>query len=179
MNDYFKDMKTKLDKLHRIQWEKKRQLRFVVAQQASVQRRLHHNKVIGPEGHPGAEYVPARAVQSFSRYNRTISKLSKDLQHRRVEIRVLESQVAQMKMTVSRDAYFQHKDGDIHGIHAVGIKGPDGEFIQEEIWGNTYFRNRETSKFEMKGGSFRVFQPFDEEVTSYETRYGPWTRIQE
>lgn len=160
------ELSKKLKDLNGLQWAKKQQLKLAVLLQASAQIRMHKNKVIGPVGHAGAVYVPLRAVQSFNNACRVISKLTKDLNRRKFDIRMAQNELGMILLAISKDAYFEFSDGFIHGIHACGFKGEQGEFHQEEIWGNQYRRN-ENGKLEMSGGSFRIFSLFDEAVEEY------------
>lgn len=160
-----RELRAKLKKLNGLQWTKKQVLKKVIASQAGAQRRLHRNASKQVPGHEGANYVPEMAVKLFYRLNRTISELTKDLNQRKREITQLESEVQQIKMMVGKDAYLQTPGDDrIFGVHAIGFNDPEtGEFIQEEIWGNTYIKDSD-GVLRMKGGSSRIFGYFDEIV---------------
>jgi hypothetical protein len=149
MNQY-KEIKSKLDRLHRIQWDKKQQLRKVIKHQAEAQRTINLNEDL------------KSSIPYFYRLARSVSDITKDLNARRREISMLESQVWTIKNTISKDAYFQlPEQSTIFGLHAVGFKdGPDGGFFQEDIWANNYVKG-EDGILKMKGGSMRVHGPFD------------------
>ena len=157
-----KEIRKELKQLNGLQWTKKQALKRVVENHASAQRRMHRNMVVGPEGHPGAKYVPLFAVRSFVRTNKDISELTKDLNQRKRRINQLESELMMIKMSRSKDAYFEEKDGSIFAIHSVGFM--DGStYFQEEIWANNYVKDV-NGKLTMRGGSMRVFGDFDEVV---------------
>ena len=164
----FKELRAELKKLNGLQWSKKQSLRRVISNNAGCQRRINRNMVVGPEGHAGAKYVPWDAAKYLVGQARAISSLTKDLNQRRMRIRQLESELQMLKDAMSMDAFFQRKDGvgKIIGIHAVGFKGPDGEFYQEEIWANQYLR-KEDGSLEMSGGSMRVHGPFEVVALDY------------
>lgn len=159
-----KELRAQLKKLNGLQYHKKVQLRWAITQQAKCQQRINLKRMVDPLG---TKYIPEYSLSIFNQLNRTISRLTKDMNRRRYKIRMLESQVEQIKMAVSKDAYFQDiQDGVITGLHAVGFKGPNGEFYQEEIWANIY-EKQENGILKMRGGSLRVSGPFDEVVEDF------------
>jgi hypothetical protein len=94
---------------------------------------------------------------------KSISRLTKDMNSRKYEIRRRESEIEMIKMAASKMACFQGDQvGQIFVIHAHGHKGPDGSFYQEDIWANNYFL--EDGKYRFRGGSMRVHGDFDEVV---------------
>jgi hypothetical protein len=161
-----KELRAKLKKLHGLQWTKKQQLKNVVKFHGECQRRISTESSTQVPGQGRLEYVPLYAVKSMMYYNKTISKLSKDLNARAREIRIAESYLRQILDYRSRDAYFQDTDGSIVGVHAGGYEGPNGEFYQDDIWANNYEKDKD-GLLVMKGGSMRVFGAFNEVVEEF------------
>jgi hypothetical protein len=149
-----REYQAKLKSLNSIQWDKKQQLRKVVAGIAALQSRTHQ-----------FDFLVKSDVRYLMGMTKSISEITKDMNDRRREIRMLESYVWQIKNSVSQDAYFQDKDGTIVGVHAVGFK--DGiNFLQEEIWANKYVKD-ENGLLVMKGGSMRVHGQFEEVIEEF------------
>lgn len=156
-----KELRAKLKKLNGLQWTKKQSLRRSVANHAALLRGIHRDSI---KNNFGTTYVPWDYAKYLSAHNRTISELTKDMNQRRWKINQFESEIFQIKMSVSKDAYFEQSGKDtILGLHAVGFKDPEIGFFQEEIWANNYKKN-EKGFLEMKGGSMRVHGDFDDVV---------------
>lgn len=162
VNEELLKLRRELKQLNSIQYDKKCQLRKVIAFVARQEQILHRTAVKFPNGHPhqGATYVALNTMRYLMSGYRSISEITKDLNNRKIDIRMKEGYVHMIKSAVSKSAAFQgDKVGHIFVIHAHGSKGPNGEFHQEEIWANNYYL--EDGKYRFRGGSMRVHGPFD------------------
>lgn len=88
-----------LNTLHKIQWDKKRQLKTAIQRVKALNGRIERNGLkIDSRG--GALYIPWKAVQYLHKCYLAISRIQKDMNERKKEMKALEDRIKALKADV-------------------------------------------------------------------------------
>lgn len=96
-SEYLK-LKQDLNRLHRLQYDKKKQRKAVIEHISFMQKRIYKNSVMSPEGHPGARYVPWSAIQYMPKALKSLSKIQKQLNSNNKKIQALQQRLITEKV---------------------------------------------------------------------------------
>ena len=94
---FYKKLKEELNKVHRLQWHKKSQLRNVIKAEAECIRCLNRNSSLEVPGHSGAKYVPWEAAKYLSRHRKSMSSIQKQINENVKRMRYLEGCIEMLK----------------------------------------------------------------------------------